>query len=96
MSKLLLVCTNSRYQLESGTAPTSTCCLLLLLLLPDTVAALDPLTFTHARTNAGTHTATETYNERTRRMRTLTFRCGYFGMQGAEWECSLALTGEAV
>lgn len=50
-SKLLLVCTNSRYQLEQcGAAPTSTCC---LLLLPDTCSTgfsdLHRHTHTHTR-----------------------------------------------
>lgn len=48
-SKLLLVCTNSRYQLEQcGAAPTSTCC---LLLLPDTCSTgfSDLHRYTHTR-----------------------------------------------
>lgn len=94
ISKLLLVCTNSLYQLESGTAQTWTCC---RLLLPDTAAVLVPLTLTHANANVDTHTATQTHNERAYTAHAHThFRCGYFGMQGAEWECSLALTGETV
>lgn len=94
VSKLLLVCTNSRYQLESGTAPTWTCC--RLLLLPDTVAAPVSLTFTRTQMWTYTQPHKPTMNVHTPRRRTHTFRCGCFGMQGAEQECSLALTGEAV
>lgn len=47
----------------------------------------------HVHTNAGMHAVTQAYHERAH---THTFRCGWFGMQEAQQECSLALTVEAV
>lgn len=83
MSKLLLVCTNSHYQLESGAAPTPTCC---LPLLSDTCSTGS--SDLHMHTHESEHTHTDTHSHTNLQWTCIhcacehTFRCGYFSMQG--------------
>ena len=64
----------------------------------DTHTRMHINTHAHANTHTHTHahTHTQSYIELACTAHAHTFRCAYFGMQGVEWECSLALTGEAV